>query len=197
MQEGNKIRINCMKMSPPLIRFTFCSKSTRSSTWMVVLVLLLLLCRYWMILNLTKVPMTNESPVVEVELHMYTYHTEFEFGKSFFPRLCERELILQPEAGSHNLWLQLLLNNVNICLSDCAYLMVLPGTLLSCNLHWVLDTMWSCRHGKCSCFWDCTASSPVLHPLVSFFLFYISGIPLWEKRARARDSSEWEREGER
>ena len=85
--------------------------------------------------------MTSESPVVEVELHIiYTYHTGFAFGKSFIPRLCEHELILQPqalqpEAGSHNLGLELLPHNLNVCLSDCAYLMVLPGTLLSCDLH--------------------------------------------------------------
>ena len=40
-----------------------------------------------MILNLTKVPMTNESPVVEVELHLLT---GFKFEESFIPRLCER-----------------------------------------------------------------------------------------------------------
>ena len=64
MQDGNSSRISCMKMSPPLMRFTLCSKSTRSSTWMVVLVLRHLFWRYCMILNLTNVPVMSESAVL-------------------------------------------------------------------------------------------------------------------------------------
>ena len=65
MQDGNRRRISCIKMSPPLMRFTLCSKSTRSSTWMVVLVLLHLFWRYCMILNLTNVPVMSESAVLK------------------------------------------------------------------------------------------------------------------------------------
>ena len=52
MQEGNRIRINCMKISGPFRRLTICSNSTISSTWIVVFVLRSFLCKYCIILYL-------------------------------------------------------------------------------------------------------------------------------------------------
>ena len=62
------MRRNCMKMSGAFIRFTLCSKSIRSSTWITVLVTVTF-CRYWIILNLIYVPITNTSPVEDAINH--------------------------------------------------------------------------------------------------------------------------------
>ena len=57
---------SCKKIAGPLMTFILCSSNTSSSTWMVVLVLLLpLRIKYCMMLSLTKVPMTSASPVVQ------------------------------------------------------------------------------------------------------------------------------------
>ena len=87
MHVGNKSRSSCAKMRGPLIRFTFCSKSMRSSNWMVVLMLLLLgSIRQWTIRALMKVPMMSISPIINK--HHLTAIIHSDSKRQHFPFCC-------------------------------------------------------------------------------------------------------------